>query len=98
MRYLITMGIRIVCFALMVLVTPYGWYTWIFAAGAIVLPYFAVIVANVGSDVRDTTAENPELALPAPPAAPPPQAPTDEAPPVIQIHESPPRPPRGSEA
>ena len=40
------MGIRIACFILMVVITPYGWYTWVFGAAAIVLPYIAVVMAN----------------------------------------------------
>src|SRR5690606_37054947 len=28
-QYLITMGIRVACFILMVAVQPYGWYTWV---------------------------------------------------------------------
>ena len=63
--YLVTMGIRVLCFALMVFVTPYGWWTWAFAAAAIFLPYVAVVFANVGSDVRETGVESPERALPA---------------------------------
>lgn len=55
-RYLIQMGIRIVCFALAVL-------TWghlpialsiVFIVGAVVLPYVAVIFANAGRERRDT--------------------------------------------
>ena len=49
-RYGLTMLIRTVCFILMVAVHPYGWWTLIFAVGAIFLPYFAVVVANVGYD------------------------------------------------
>jgi hypothetical protein len=65
-RYLITMGIRIACLILMVAVQPYGWYTWLFAAGAIVLPYIAVVAANVGQDGRSTRrSESPERALSA---------------------------------
>ena len=41
------MGIRIACFILMVVITPYGWYTWVFGVAAIVLPYVAVVTANV---------------------------------------------------
>ena len=33
----------------MVVITPYGWYTWVFGAAAIVLPYIAVVLANVES-------------------------------------------------
>lgn len=67
-RYLITMAIRIACFILMVVVTPYGWYTWVFGAAAIFLPYIAVVGANVSDNVGRTAAENPELALPATPS------------------------------
>lgn len=66
--YAITMGIRILCFVLMVLVTPYGWYTWVFAAGAILLPYFAVVVANAGQDSSAPAAESPKRAIEAIPA------------------------------
>ena len=40
------MAIRLVCFALVLFVTPYSWYTWVFAAMAIFLPYLAVVIAN----------------------------------------------------
>lgn len=62
-RYAITMSIRIACFILMVAVQPIGWYTWVFAVGAIVLPYIAVVMANVGEDARSTVPENPEREL-----------------------------------
>jgi len=47
-RYLLMMGIRIVCFVLTVVLflTHAGWLTVIPAIGAIALPYFAVVVAN----------------------------------------------------
>ena len=47
----------------MILVTPYGWYTWLFAAGAVFLPYIAVVVANVGQESRAAPAET--VTLPA---------------------------------
>jgi Flp pilus assembly protein TadB len=43
-RYLVMMGIRIVCFILAVVVS--GWPRWMFIVGAIILPYLAVVVAN----------------------------------------------------
>lgn len=46
-RYIITMSIRLVCFFL-VLFLPSPW-RWVFAAGAVVLPYVAVVLANIGS-------------------------------------------------
>jgi hypothetical protein len=79
------MGIRILCFILMVVITPYGWYTWVFGAAAIFLPYIAVVTANVSQNVRPTNAESPERALPvAPPVAP--AAPT--VPRTVRIEES----------
>ncbi|MFB7250850.1 DUF3099 domain-containing protein [Microbacterium sp. NPDC056234] len=64
-RYLISMSIRMVCFALTLFVTPYGWYTWVFAIAAAVLPYIAVVGANAGSDSTVTRAESPRQALDA---------------------------------
>jgi hypothetical protein len=97
-RYLITMGIRVLCFVLMVVITPYGWYTWVFGAAAVFLPYIAVVIANVGSDVRETGAENPERALPAAPERPV-APPAEDGPTIIQLHETPQvRPPREPEA
>lgn len=48
-RYLVSMSIRMVCFILMV-VTPSPW-RWIFAVGAIVLPWFSVMIANSGREL-----------------------------------------------
>lgn len=69
-RYALTMSIRIACFALMVLVQPYGWYTWVFAIAAAVLPYIAVVFANAGSDSTETQAESPLQQLEATTADP----------------------------
>ncbi|MEV7608791.1 DUF3099 domain-containing protein [Microbacterium sp. NPDC089320] len=87
-RYALTMTIRIVCFALMMFVQPYGWYTWVFALAAAVLPYIAVVFANAGSDSTETTAESPVQQLEAPAAAPTLPVEHDPAPHVITIHES----------
>ena len=43
-NYLVTMGIRTACFILMVVVD--GWLRWVFAAGAVFLPFFAVVAVN----------------------------------------------------
>lgn len=80
-RYLIMMGVRIACFVLMVVITPYGWYTWVFGAAAILLPYIAVVGANVGQEARRNRREDPEPALPAAPPA------TQAAPRVIRVDE-----------
>ena len=83
-RYLLMMGVRVVCFILMVVITPYGWYTWVLAAGAVFIPYIAVVLANVGADGRRPEAVNPERALPAAPTVHP--APADTG--VIRIAEA----------
>ncbi|MDQ4006565.1 MAG: DUF3099 domain-containing protein [Actinomycetota bacterium] len=48
-RYLVSMGIRTVCFVLAVVAD--GPLRWAFLAGAVVLPYVAVIVANTSGEV-----------------------------------------------
>lgn len=82
--YLVTMGIRVVCFVLMVAVTPYSWYTLVFGVGAVFLPYVAVVLANVGKDAHAREAEDPQREL----TASPPPAVAPEAPRVIRIAES----------
>jgi Flp pilus assembly protein TadB len=47
-RYLISMGLRTVCFILAV-VTMGHWVMWVFLVGAVFLPYVAVIAANGGA-------------------------------------------------
>jgi hypothetical protein len=88
-RYLTMMGVRIACFLLMVVITPYGWYTWVLGAAAILLPYVAVVSANVSENVRRTVREDPERALTAAPTEP---ASTPEphaaAPTVIRLEET----------
>lgn len=83
-RYALTMTIRIVCFGLMFFVQPFGWYTWVFALAAAVLPYIAVVFANAGSDSTETAAESPlrEIDAPAPPAPAP-----EVVPDIITIRE-----------
>ena len=43
-RYLISMAIRTVCFIGAIIAT--GWLRWALVAGAVLLPYVAVIMAN----------------------------------------------------
>ncbi|MBK8469345.1 MAG: DUF3099 domain-containing protein [Actinomycetales bacterium] len=43
-RYLVTMAVRTTCFLLAVVVE--GWLRWVFIAGAAILPYIAVVLAN----------------------------------------------------
>lgn len=59
-RYVISMSVRTVCFLLAVLLT--GPLRWVMLAGALFLPYIAVVIANAG---REPTSD------PPPPAVPP---------------------------
>jgi hypothetical protein len=43
-RYLISMGIRTICFVGAVVAD--GWLRWVLVAGAVVLPYVSVVFAN----------------------------------------------------
>lgn len=52
-RYFISMMIRTACFILTVLLpTP---YRWIALAGAVGLPYFAVVIANAGRETMSNS-------------------------------------------
>ena len=72
--YAISMGVRTLCVLAAVLSFPH-WWAWLFVPGAVVLPYVAVVLANVGGErvpvtlppvVPPTTARP---ALPGPGAA-----------------------------
>jgi Protein of unknown function (DUF3099) len=58
-RYLLSMGVRTVCFLLAILAS--GWLRWAFLAGAVLLPYIAVVLANGG---REPTRTLPTAFLP----------------------------------
>ena len=47
-RYLVSMGFRTACFVAAVFVP--GWPRWALIAGALVLPYLAVVAANAGRE------------------------------------------------
>ncbi len=62
-RYIISMGIRTLCF-LLALVFREHWVVWFFLAAAIFLPYVAVVIANAGAapePVIDDHAFDPDL-------------------------------------
>lgn len=88
--YLVMMGIRIACLLAMILVTPYGWYSWLFAVGAVALPYIAVVIANVGQDTKAAEAQLPDRMLPAATA----ETGAAQSPDVIRVTES--APPHGA--
>ena len=52
-RYSIAMSVRVLCVILAIVLT--GWLQLVAIIGAIVLPYFAVVIANV--KMRETVAE-----------------------------------------
>ena len=59
-KYTIAMIVRVVCIVLAVSF-PLGWITLVFAAGAIFLPYFAVIIANAqGSSSNRSSSKSAE--------------------------------------
>ncbi len=67
-RYLLMMGLRLACFLLagLLIWLRAGWLAAIPAVGAIVLPYFAVVVANAGRRTDQETGFRPyEPSLPA---------------------------------
>lgn len=43
-QYLVTMSIRTVCFVLVIVID--SWVRWVFAAGAVFLPFIAVVAVN----------------------------------------------------
>jgi hypothetical protein len=51
-RYVISMGIRTVCFVAAVLVGD-GWLRWVLVAAALLLPYVAVVMANATRSKSD---------------------------------------------
>jgi len=51
-RYLFSMGIRTVCFVGAIIVGS-GWLMWVLIAGALVLPYVAVVMANASTTRSD---------------------------------------------
>lgn len=52
-RYLISMGIRTAC-VIAAIIVP-GWPRWVLIAGAVILPYVAVVAANAGRSRRTPT-------------------------------------------
>jgi Flp pilus assembly protein TadB len=82
-RYLLQMGIRVVCFLLAVLLWRHVplWLSLVFIVGAVVLPYVAVLFANAGRERRDEAPPGmvPRMLDAAPPVRPvaPPPRPSD---------------------
>ena len=65
-RYLLSMAIRTVCVVLVVVVeSP---WRWLFAVGAVFLPYLAVVMANAGGTRREAPVARPTFERPALPS------------------------------
>jgi Flp pilus assembly protein TadB len=47
-RYLLSMGVRTVCFLLAVVL--HGWLRWLMILAAVLLPYLSVVFANSGRE------------------------------------------------
>ena len=64
-RYLFSMSLRTICFVGAVVTT--GWLRWVLVAGAILLPYVAVVMANAvatrsdGFELTDGGSARPQL-------------------------------------
>ncbi len=54
-RYLLSMLLRTLCFVAAVIAS--GWLRWVFVAGALFLPYIAVVLANAGNRKDQQVAE-----------------------------------------
>ena len=63
-RYLVSMGVRTVCFVLAVV--SEGWLRWVFIFLAVALPYVSVVFANGG---RERVPDFPDADLSVPPRA-----------------------------
>ncbi|GAA1479377.1 hypothetical protein GCM10009623_38230 [Nocardioides aestuarii] len=50
-RYVLSMSLRTVCFIGAVIAD--GWLRWVLVAGAVLLPYLAVVMANVSTTKSD---------------------------------------------
>jgi hypothetical protein len=55
-RYLISMGIRTLCFILAVVFMGH-WVMWLFLAASVFLPYVAVVIANAGANLDPGASE-----------------------------------------
>lgn len=66
-RYTIAMTVRVLCLVLGMF--THGWLMWVLFAGAILLPYFAVVLANAQSNQEapktSAAVEAPTLAISA---------------------------------
>ena len=67
-RYSVAMGVRVVCLIVAVIVP--GWWAAVPIVAAVFLPYFAVVIANVGAEPHEAEAQRPGNILPMTPPPP----------------------------
>jgi predicted tellurium resistance membrane protein TerC len=67
-KYTVAMSIRVLCIVAMLFVE--GWWLAVFAVGAIFLPYFAVVLANVKHQDGRQTVLRPGTVMPLPRTGP----------------------------
>ena len=77
-KYTIAMSIRVLCIFAMLFAE--GWWLAVFAAGAVFLPYVAVVLANVSTSNADSEVLRPGGLVPL--AHPPGDVPPTAAPPA----------------
>lgn len=63
LKYTVAMVIRLICFLIAVL-APIGWWKLIPIAGAVILPYIAVVLANTVIQSNTTPVERPGSLVP----------------------------------
>ncbi|BDZ53085.1 DUF3099 domain-containing protein [Agromyces marinus] len=63
-KYTVMMSIRVACIVALLFVQ--GWWLLVFALGAVFLPYFAVVVANVATSRGGAAPERPGGLVPLP--------------------------------
>lgn len=93
-KYIVSMAVRAVCIVLAIVTS--GPLQWVFVAGAVVLPYVAVLLANAG---RERSVDPASFGVPAQPRpalgpAPPRVLPPRLLPPPSAPHAPGPPPPR----
>ena len=77
-KYTVAMSIRVACIFCMLFAK--GWWLAVFAAGAVFLPYVAVVLANVSGPSRDQTVLRPGGIVPVGDTWVESDAPEDDAP------------------
>lgn len=65
-KYVISMVIRTICVICFAFIDH--WSRWLFVAGAVFLPYIAVVLANAGRESRGPRPESFDVTPPEPPA------------------------------